>query len=188
MNPPTTSRKQQALELVREIRRGVEEFFRLGLKLKRLRDERLYAELGYQDYLSCCRGEFDFEHSRVYQLIQAAEYRAGIPDSTNGGQEWSERSIRELTRIADKGKAAEAAAEVLKAVQESEKQAASNPDVKPLKLTAATVRKFIDTELGVNRVEERLERWRSAPQGDASGCEVNTPQPATTPCLIPFNE
>jgi hypothetical protein len=49
--------------------------------------------------------------SRSIPCQAAAEYRAKIPESPNGRLEWSERSVRELTRIPNKRQAAKVALE-----------------------------------------------------------------------------
>jgi len=66
-----------------------------------------------------------------------------------GKQDWSERSIRELTRIPDKKQAARVAAKAVKAVEQSEKEASKNPDAKPMRLSSSTIKRFVDEDLGV---------------------------------------
>ena len=60
-------------------------------------------------------------------------------------------SVRELTRIPDKRQAARVAERIVKEVEKSHAQAAKDPEQKPLKLSASTVRKFVDEDLGIDR-------------------------------------
>ena len=160
-----TNRKQRLRKLEKEIRTGMEEFYYVGQKLKEIRDDELYREDGFETWERYCRERWELGKSRVHQLIVASEYRDKITTSTSGGSQWSERAVRELTRIPDKKQAARVAAKVVKEVERSEKHAANNGDSKPLKLTASTVRKFVDDDLGVDRAakakETKRERERS---------------------------
>jgi hypothetical protein len=84
-----------------------------------------------------------------------------LPIGNNGERrEWNEATVRELTRLEDKRDAAKVAAKVIKAVEQSEREAVQDPEVRPLKVTAATVRKFVDKELGVNRPDQAKETKR----------------------------
>jgi hypothetical protein len=154
----TISRKQRLRTLENEIRSGMEEFYYVGMKLKEIRDQELYKEDGFPSgdagWLAYCKERWEWAKSYANKLIRASEYRDKIPSGTTGTQEWSERSVRELTRIEDKREAARVAAKVVKAVEQSEREAAKDPEVKPLRLTAATVRKFVDEDLGVDRAAQ----------------------------------
>ena len=57
--------------------------------------------------------------------------------------------MTELTRIPDKKQAARVAAKAVKAVEQSEKEAAKNPDAKPMKLSSSTIKRFVDEDLGI---------------------------------------
>lgn len=89
--------------------------------------------------------------------------------------------MRELARIPDKKDAVRVAVKVLKAIEHSEKEAAKNGDArsaekkgrpKLLRLTAPTVRKFVDEELGLRRSVDQARRIAAAltlEQLDAGG-------------------
>jgi hypothetical protein len=167
MSDITVSRKQRLRTLENEIRQGMEEFYHIGMKLKEIRDDELYKEDGFADFLTYCHDRFDWKKTYVYDVIKSSEYRAALPSpriAENGEESekkgWTEWSVRELRRIEDKKQAARVAAKVVKAVEQSEKAAAKDPDVKPIKLTAATVRKFVDEDLGVNRTARAKETKR----------------------------
>lgn len=160
MGTLTVSRKQRLRTLEKEIRSGMEEFYYTGMKLKEIRDDELYKEDGFETWESYCRERWEWNANYVYKLIAASEYREKLPDCTTGTQQWSERSVRELTRIPDKKQAARVAAKIVKEVERSEKQAAKDPEAKPIKLSASTVRKFVDEDLGVNRQAKAAETKR----------------------------
>lgn len=145
----TASRKQRLRTLEKEIRSGMEEFYYVGQKLKEIRDDELYKEDGFETWESYCRERWEWSRDYTYKLIAASEYREKLPAPTSGIHSWSERSVRELTRIPDKKQAARVAKKIVAEVERSEKQAAKNPDVKPLKLSSSTVRKFVDDDLGI---------------------------------------
>ena len=163
----TVSRKQRLRTLEKEIRSGMEEFYYTGMKLKEIRDDELYKEDGFDTWERYCKERWEWGSNYVSKLIKASEYREKLPDlsgnrtsSTGSHPEWSEATVRELTRIDDKRDAARVAAKVVKAVEQSEKEASRNPDVKPLKLTASVVRKFVDEDLGVDRAAKSQQTKR----------------------------
>jgi len=156
MGTLTCSRKQRLRTLEKEIRSGMEEFYYTGMKLKEIRDNKLYKEDGFETWARYCRERWEWSDERARQLIVASEYREKLPEPPKSASNkeapttcWTEASIRQLTRIPDKKQAAKVAAKVVKAVEQSEKQTAKNPDVKPIKLSSSTVRKFVDEDLGI---------------------------------------
>jgi hypothetical protein len=164
-------------QIERRIHNRLDELFALGEDLKRIRDDQLYKHDGFTTWEEYCRQRWDWSGEHVRRLIVASEYRAVLPAPPNGGEkdkkggQWNEACIRELTRIESKRDAARVAAYVVKVVEESAKEAAENPTVKPLKLTAATVRKVVDEELGIDRVakaretkQEREKEWQEREQ------------------------
>ena len=158
------SRKQRLRALENEIRKGMEEFYYTGMRLKEIRDDELYKEDGFRTWEDYCRKRWELSVERVRQLMRASEYRAVLPNPNQGLDSWSEKSVRELTRIPDKRQAARVAAKVVKAVEKSQKTASKNPTVKPIKLTSMTVRKFVDEDLGVNRAEKAAQTRRDREQ------------------------
>jgi hypothetical protein len=147
-NGKPLSRKEHLHILENEIREGMEVFYHVGMKLKRIRDDELYKEDGFGTWEEYCRVRWDWSRPYVQRLITASEYRHVIPSvpsgHTSNGEgknlDWSERSIRELTRIPDKSGAARVAKKV---IEKAEKEGA--------KLTSTFVRKVVDEELGVKR-------------------------------------
>jgi protein gp37 len=147
--PTPTAVQVRRLERLRalesEIRDDYEAFYRVGMKLKEIRDDQLYKDAGFVTWEAYCRECWDFSGERARQLIVAAEYRTVLPAPTNVGEkdkkdrQWNEAAVRELTRLEDKRDAATVAAKVVKAVEQDD-----------VKLTAATVRKFVDEELGID--------------------------------------
>jgi len=109
----TVSRKQRLRELEKEIRSGMEEFYYTGMKLKEIRDDELYKEDGFETWEKYCLERWELARSHVKRLIIASEYRDKLPKAPSGGHDWSERSVRELTRIPDKKQAARVAAKVV---------------------------------------------------------------------------
>jgi hypothetical protein len=165
------SGKELLHALEAEIDADFEKFYHTGMKFKKIHDDELYKHDGYQTWEDYCRVRWDLSRDYVYKLMRAAEYRALLPDVDHGSTEkpkgWSERSVRELTRLESKRDAVKVAARAVKAVEESVKRASKDPEAKPLKLTA-TVRKFVDEELGIDRIEqaretkrEREEQWQA---------------------------
>ena len=162
----TASRKQRLRTLENEIRTGMEEFYYTGMKLKEIRDDELYKEDGFDTWERYCKERWEWSRQHVHRLITASEYREKLPVSPFGDKGWSEATVRELTRIEDKRDAARVAAKVVRAVEQSEKESARDPDVKPLKLTAATVRKFVDEDLGIHRAAKAQQTKRQREQDD----------------------
>jgi hypothetical protein len=144
-----TNRKQRLRTLENEIRSGMEEFYYTGMKLKEIRDDELYKEDGFESWEKYCRARWEWSRVYVHQLITASEYRQKLPTFATGKHEWSERSVRELTRIPEKRDAARVAAKIIKAIEQSAEEAEKDPGVRPIELTSATVRRFVDEDLGI---------------------------------------
>jgi hypothetical protein len=161
------SRKKRLRALEDEICSGLEEFYYTGMKLKEIKDDQLYKEDGFETWEVYCKVRWEWSNSYVARLITSSEYREKLPSPSSNlpnGQEklleWSERSVRELTRLENKKDAARVAAKVLKAVEQSAKEVAKDPKAKRLILSAATVRKFVDADLGVDRAAKAKETRR----------------------------
>jgi hypothetical protein len=147
------ARKARLEKLMGDIRKGLEEFYHVGMSLREIRDDELYREAGFDSFLVFCKAEFEYAERHVYHLMKAADYRIGLPPAPTapGVQyQWSERAVRELTRIPDKRQAARVAAKAIAAIEQSVKSATKNGGVKLPTLTA-TVRRFVDADLGVKR-------------------------------------
>jgi hypothetical protein len=149
------SRLQIAQQLVAEIKRKMEDFYHVGMKLKRLRDDMFYAELGYKTFEECCKHEFEYTRTYAHELITSAEYRERLPVSAQRGQQWTEFSVRPLKRLADKQDAARVARKIVAEIDK-------NPEIK---LTSALVRKVVDNELGIKKTQangQGQRQWRQA--------------------------
>jgi hypothetical protein len=133
--------------LENEIRSGMEEFYYTGMKLKEIRDDELYKEDGFDTWDKYCLARWDLSRRHCNRLILTSEYRAKIPSGPTGSQEWSERSVRELTRIEDKKDAAKVAKKIIDRLEEEDGS----------KLTSSFVRKVVDEELGVKRGKAKPE-------------------------------
>jgi hypothetical protein len=168
---PAAGPEQRLQALEDGIRNSLEDFFQNGTRLKEIRDDELYKAAGFATWEAYCKERWGWSRDYTYKLIRASEYRAVIPGvdkkSTDHARSWTESSVRELTRLEDKRDAAKVAAKVVKAVEQSERAAARDPDVKPVKLTAGTVRKFVDEELGIDRAAAA----REARQFDRAAAE-----------------
>ena len=116
----------------------MEEFYHTGQKLKEIRDQNLYLEDGFKTWDEYCLKRWEWNRSHVHRLITASEYREKLPTLPSGQHDWSERSVRELTRIPDKKQAARVAVKVVKEIEKNDG-----------KLTANVVKKFVDDDLGV---------------------------------------
>jgi hypothetical protein len=170
---PPSGRRHRLEALEADIRRGLEEFYRTGMRLKEIRDDELYKEAGFLTWEEYCKGRWEWTAERARQMIVASEYRAVLPapPAAAEGQTncWKEGSVRELTRLGSKRDAARVAAKVVKAVEESKKAAAQDPEAKPVRLTASTVRKYVDADLGIDRAAQaqktkRLQELAEAPE------------------------
>ncbi|MGA2256405.1 MAG: hypothetical protein ABSG53_17280 [Thermoguttaceae bacterium] len=179
----TAISKSDGIKSLREaeavIKENVEAFYRVGLELIRIRDNALYKFDGFATWESYCRDRWEWDRTYVHRIITSAEYREKLPTLPTGQQTWSERSVRELCRLGDKKQAARVAAKVIAKVGESVRQAGKN-GVKPLRMTASTVRKFVDEDLGVDRVAKakatkaedrgtKLESWLIEETGAIQG-------------------
>jgi hypothetical protein len=140
----------------------MEKFYYTGMKLKEIRDDELYKEDGFTTWKAYCRERWNYSRDYVHKLITASEYRIVLPApsdvyklSTSESLAWSEGSVRELTRIPDKKQAARVATKVIKAVEASAREATKDPQTKPLKFSAATVRRFVDEDLGITKAKPR---------------------------------
>lgn len=87
----------EARELVEEIKIGIST---VGQKLLELYEREGWRALGYSNWRECVMTEFDFQQSRVYQLLDFARIERNL--STNGGNlplPTSERQARPLTKL-----------------------------------------------------------------------------------------
>jgi hypothetical protein len=152
VNPATEVRQAERLHaLEKEICEGLEEFYHTGRRLKEIRDNKLYEADGYPTWEDYCRDRWQWSRDYTYKLIRASEYRALLPGvdkkSTSRGSDWTESSVRELTRIEDKKEAARVAKKIIDKVEKTE----------GAKLTSGFVRAVVDEELGIDRAAKARE-------------------------------
>ena len=84
-------------------------------RIREIKDDELYKEDGFGTWESYCRERWELGKRHANQLILSAEYRNKITVGASGAQSWSERSVRELTRIPDKRQAVRVAKAVVQA-------------------------------------------------------------------------
>jgi hypothetical protein len=140
------SKADEARQLIAEIRddlrQGVEKFYRVGVKLKRIQDHELWKELGYKFFKELLKEELDMSEVHAYRLISAAELRPKLPDLPNGlvdgRNEWSERAVRELLRLETVRDQQRVAGKIRTYLVHNSKE----------KLTAKLVKKFVDEDMG----------------------------------------
>ena len=141
------SRKQRLRDCEKVLAEHMEEFVRVGLSLKEIRDERLYKEDGFEtweSYLKANKDRFGIgSRSYAHEVIESAALRMNL-DVRHAEHSWNQRQIDELKRLKSTSKARHVAKRVLVQI---EKEGA--------KLTAAVVRKHVDKELGVDRTKPK---------------------------------
>ena len=130
------------------IRDGVETFLGIGHDLKAIRDHELYRHDGHEDWASYCRDRWQWSKRHCDRLIVLAEYASALPEVGPRGPTWTEKSVRELSRLGSRKSAARVANKVLNAIDTTKSNA------QPLKFTAATVRKFVDEDMGIDRAAQ----------------------------------
>jgi hypothetical protein len=178
MSQMTKSRKQRLRACEKVLIESMEEFVRVGMALKEIKDDKLYEEDGHADfrsYLKANRSKFEFTERHVYRLIEAADLRMKLPTDPGGHSPWTEKAVRELKRLPADTKAKAVAARVIKEVEQNGG-----------KLTSTLVRKHVDEALGVDRkpkpkpkpqLHEVVSRWAGQLNGIADVIE-NVPDDA----------
>ena len=146
------SRKQRLRACENVLAEHMEEFVRVGLALKEIRDDHLYKEGGFDHFKDYCRKKWEIGTNYANKIISSADLRIKI-SGTGRTHSWTEWSVRELKRLKSPTKA-KAVAE--RAVKEAAKQ--------NVELTSTFVRKHVDKELGV----DRKPKPRPAPKFDES--------------------
>jgi hypothetical protein len=148
------SRKQRLRACERVLLEHMEEFVKVGLALKEIRDDRLYEADGHKTfdaYLKSRGNEFGIQKRYANDLIGSAELRTKLPAVVGAtgahhdeGAGWTERSVRELKRLPTTGRAKSVATQVIKEVERN-----------GAKLTSTVVRKFVDRALGIVRTKSK---------------------------------
>ena len=174
------AKRRRLKECERTLAEHMEEFVKVGLALKEIRDERLYKEDGFNTFEDYCRNRWEMGRSYADHLIGSAELRTRIPDppktATNSRQSWNETQVRELKRLGSTTRARAVATRVVKEVEQANG-----------KLTANVVRRHVDEALGIDRAaqakatkakrdrgipfEDVIQRWTGDIQGMADVIE-----------------
>lgn len=136
---------------VREcLARSFEDFYHIGESLRRIKDNRLYeAETDddgepYDSWSAYCRsGRLDYNRSHSERLILASEYRPALADLSPIGDNWTEWTVRELTRLPSKKDAGRVSKKIVKHIEKTGER-----------LTAALVKRFVDDDLQPNRPKQ----------------------------------
>lgn len=79
VNGLTPQERRHLGALERRIEKGVTTFRDVGMALREIRDTRLYRET-HASFEAYCRERWQFERGRAYQLMDAAEVAANLPD------------------------------------------------------------------------------------------------------------
>jgi hypothetical protein len=149
VNDVAKSRKQRLRACERALAEHMEEFVKVGLALKEIRDDKLYREDGYETFEDYCKRKWDFSDRYARYVVGAAELRLKLPEppppepetgtACSGG--WTEGSVRQLGRLGSDTKAKAVAERVVKEVKEKK---AAGEKVK----LGSVVRKHVDAALG----------------------------------------
>jgi len=137
------SRKQRLRACESVLLEHMEEFVRVGMALKEIRDDRLYEVDGhasFKAYLKSAGNRFGIKQAHAYRLMEAAELRMKLPVLQTGESRWTEGSVRELKRLGSPNLAKSVAGTIVKEAEKDGK-----------KLTSGLVRKHVDQRLGVSR-------------------------------------
>jgi hypothetical protein len=157
--PALVTDKDRLRALEKDIRAGIETFRITGMRLKEIRDKRLYRADGFATWEGYCRERWEWSAERARQLIVASEYRAVLPPppdiSLAPTNCWTEGTVRELTRLGSTSDAARVADKVVRALEQSK---APGGKLKGMKLTQSLVRKFVDEDLGVDSAAQAKRR------------------------------
>lgn len=86
------------LELEKPIHRLKEAWQKAAVALTTIRDTEKYKEAGYGTFEAYCDGEWGWTRQRAYQLIEAANVAAELPENVNHGLHLNERQARELAK------------------------------------------------------------------------------------------
>ena len=129
---PLNSAEENALSYNEQrVSEGLERFRDVGLALASIRDNRLYrsTHATFEDY---CRERWGWSARRGYQLIDAAEALAGLPEECEPLVH-TERAARELAKVEPEkraevlAKAAQAGPVTAKAIQQAAKAVKPEP-------------------------------------------------------------
>jgi hypothetical protein len=188
------SRKERLRTLEAQLREDYEAFVRTGFALKEIRDDHLYEEAGFDSwerYLKDRVGdEFGIERRQAFNLIAFAQIRLRLPDPPdlcsvlhkpgsdlpNGAPpekppEWSQRAVLEFRRLAPKAEGVNGQPYDLDKLHKGDVERVAGKVIQHcqkenVKLTAPVVRKFVDKDLGIDRVAQAAETRQKREEQD----------------------
>tara|TARA_R110000824_G_scaffold262007_1_gene450761 strand:- start:1001 stop:1681 length:681 start_codon:yes stop_codon:yes gene_type:complete len=150
---------RSVLELHETLVDAYEAFFRRGCILDRIRTDREFEDAGYDDFSSFMNAvqPCGIQRDQARRLIEAKNIRPDLPalphsDAPVGASEWSERTIRPLTKLDEPYKWKRVSKRVVAAVKKGE---AFNA-----KLVQREVDRF--TGADVERAEKKAAKVRAA--------------------------
>jgi hypothetical protein len=151
MNELEKSRKDRLRACERALAEHMEEFVKVGLALREIRDDKLYREDGYETFEDYCKQKWELSYAYAYKVIEAADLRLKLSDTLTTCQgEVTESQMRQLGRLGSDSKAKAVAQRVVKEVKEKK---ARGEKVK----LGSVVRKHVDKALGVERGPKKQE-------------------------------
>jgi hypothetical protein len=170
------SRKERLQACEEVIAAHGREFLKVGLALKEIRDYELYKDAGFDTwdgYLKQRIGEqFGIEEAHTRRLILCAQVRPKLPDPINpaglidgkSGEDWSQKALLEFARLAPRKKEPGQPFDLDwldgRDVKRVARKVIEHCEKEGTKPTAATVRKFVDEDLGIDRVAQARETQR----------------------------
>jgi hypothetical protein len=170
----TVDRKQRLLALEAQIREGYEAFVRIGFALKEIRDDHLYEEAGFpswDEYLRRRVGQdFGIRGAQARRLIVSAQVRLKLPgppsdtavSENKADAEWTQKAVYEFARLAPRNDDAHGQPYDLDRLDRRDVERVAGKVIEHCKkenvrCTPAVVRRFVDGELGIDRVAQAAE-------------------------------
>jgi hypothetical protein len=161
--PPAVSKTDRLLALENVIRDGMEKFVATGFALMEIRDNELYAAVGFENWESYLKEriakEFGIEKRQAFNLIACAQIRGKLSQVQHAALEdkgWSQRELIELARLAPKDKSKAGHPPDYDRLKRQDVTRVANKvlehcEEEGIHSTALVVRKFVDADLGIDR-------------------------------------
>ena len=137
----TTSDKERLRECEKIVMESFEEFVKVGVALKEIRDDKLYLAEGWESFPEYTKQKWNWTAGHCHEIITSAQIRLQIPaPRARGVPGWTEFSVRQLKRLPGHAKVKTVAKKVCALVEK-----------KRVPLTSSMVRQFVDDELGIKK-------------------------------------
>lgn len=127
MTTQIKSREQRLRACEKVLEEHMEEFYRVGVALTEIKNDKLYkvkpvldGDGFYTDFDKYCRDHWELSRTHADRLIYAAYIRKKIPPS-GGSFQWTERTIRPITKLEHSGKVEAIAKEAEKLARDNKK-------------------------------------------------------------------